>query len=58
MHERHWQRISEEQHKELVRWRSIGRALVECDPADMAADGVTCLDVWRKEATEILANEN
>jgi hypothetical protein len=29
--------------------------LVENDPNDMAADAVTVLDVWRKEASEILA---
>jgi hypothetical protein len=29
--------------------------LVENDPEDMAADAVTVLDVWRKEACELLA---
>ena len=29
--------------------------LVENDPEDMAADAVTVLDVWRKEAREFLA---
>ena len=29
--------------------------LVENDPEDMAADAVTVLDVWRKEARELLA---
>lgn len=36
------------------RLEGLAKAIVECDPGDMAADGVTCLDVWRKEATELL----
>ena len=36
------------------RLEGLAKALVENDPSDMAADGITCLDVWRKEATELL----
>jgi hypothetical protein len=36
------------------RLEALAKAMIENDPNDMAADGVTCLDVWRKEATELL----
>jgi hypothetical protein len=36
------------------RLEALAKAVVENDPADEAADGVSCLDVWRKEATELL----
>lgn len=39
----------------LARWRGLGRAIIECDPDDAAADAVTALDVWRKEAADLLA---
>lgn len=39
----------------LARWRSLGQAILNNDPNDGAADAVTCLDVWRKEAADLLA---
>jgi hypothetical protein len=39
---------------ELFELRRLVHALLENDPNDMAADGVTVLDVWRKEARRIL----
>ena len=39
------------------RLRTLVQALLDNDPDDMAADGVTVLDVWRKEAARILASE-
>jgi hypothetical protein len=36
------------------RLRSLIRTLIENDPDDMAADGVTVLEVWRKEAAQML----
>ena len=39
---------------ELQKLRAIARALIDNDPSDMAADGVTCLEVWRKEARQLL----
>ena len=39
----------------LARWRSLAQAIIENDPDDSAADAVTCLDVWRKEAADLLA---
>lgn len=38
----------------LERWKSLGEALIENDPNADAADGVSCLDVWRKEAALLL----
>lgn len=49
---------------DMFAWRAADtlaqiKGLVEClifnDPDDMAADGVTVLDVWRKEARSILS---
>jgi hypothetical protein len=40
---------------ELYRWRSLGEAIIENDPDDAAADAVTALDVWRKEAGDLLS---
>ena len=54
MHQKHWERVAELQYRELCRWRSLGKALIENNPLDDAADGVICLDVWRKEASELL----
>ncbi len=38
--------------------RRLVRTLLENDPDDMAADGVTVLDVWRKEAREFFDARN
>jgi hypothetical protein len=44
------------------RLTAIYQAIFKNDPYDMAADGVTCLDVWRKEAydwiVEMVPKEN
>lgn len=50
MHQRHWIELTQDQHQELIRWRTLGEAIIENEPGDMAADGVTCLMVWRKAA--------
>lgn len=46
----------EEEMREAVeeneRLRAFVKTLLENDPDDMAADGVTVLDVWRKEVLE------
>jgi hypothetical protein len=42
---------------EAERLRMLVQALLDNDPDDMAADGVTVLEVWRKEAARILASE-
>jgi hypothetical protein len=39
---------------EIDRLRGLVRCLVENDPDDDAADGVTVLDVWRKDAVRAL----
>ena len=39
---------------EIERLRTLIRVLVENDPNDYAADAVTVLDVWRKDAREVL----
>jgi len=36
------------------RLESLAKAIIEADPDDMAADAVTCLEVWRKEARDLL----
>lgn len=36
--------------EEIERLRGLVRCLLENDPDDDAADGVSVLDVWRKEA--------
>jgi hypothetical protein len=38
--------------------RRLVRVLLENDPDDMAADAVTVLDVWRKEAREFFDARN
>lgn len=35
--------------------RGIVKAMIENEPNDMAADGVTCLQVWRTEGAAILS---
>lgn len=39
---------------EIERLRELVRCLVENDPNDYAADTVTVLDVWRKDARKAL----
>ena len=39
---------------EIERLRRLAKAILENAPDDMAADGITCLDVWRKEAKELV----
>lgn len=41
---------------EIERLRGLAKAMIENDPDDMAADGVTCLEVWRKEAKTLLSD--
>lgn len=36
--------------KRLAKLEYLVQCLIDEDPNDMAADGVTVLDVWRKEA--------
>ena len=40
--------------QEIHRLRALVRCLVENDPNDYAADAVTVLDVWRKDARDAL----
>ena len=40
--------------KRVAKLERLVEILVENDPDDMAADAVTVLDVWRKEAREAL----
>lgn len=40
---------------EVERLRGLVRCLLDNEPDDMAADGVTVLDVWRKDARAALA---
>lgn len=42
---------------ENERLRALVQALLDNDPDDDAADGVTVLEVWRKEARRALAGE-
>lgn len=37
-----------------TRVRSLLEAIVQGDPNEMAADAVTVLDVWRKEAADLI----
>lgn len=39
---------------EIIRLRDLVRCLVENDPNDYAADAVTVLDVWRRDARKAL----
>ena len=39
---------------EVERLRELVACLLDNDPNDMAADGVTVLDVWRKDAARAL----
>ena len=38
---------------ELRKLRELAKAMLDNDPNDMAADGVTCLDVLRKESRQL-----
>lgn len=40
--------------QEIERGRELVRCLIENDPADYAADAVTVLDVWRKDAADFI----
>jgi hypothetical protein len=40
----------------IERLRALIRIMLDEDPNDMAADGITVLDVWRKEARRALEN--
>jgi hypothetical protein len=42
---------------EIERLRELVRAMLENNPDDMAADGITVLDVWRKEASRALGRD-
>jgi hypothetical protein len=46
--------MSEHKDHSEAKLRALAKAILECEPDDMAADGVTCLMVWRKEAREAL----
>lgn len=39
---------------EIERMRELVACLLDNDPNDMAADAVTVLDVWRKDAARVL----
>lgn len=39
---------------ENIRLKGLARAIISNNPDDYVADGVTCFDVWRKDATWIL----
>lgn len=39
---------------EIERLRALVECLLENDPNDMAADAVTVLEVWRREARKVL----
>lgn len=41
--------------REVERLRDLVDCLIENDPNDGAADAVTVLDVWRKDARDLLA---
>jgi hypothetical protein len=43
---------------ENARLRRLVQILIEEDPNDMAADAVTVLDVWRKEALAALGEKD
>ena len=44
--------------RRYARLRNLVQTLIDNDPDELAADGgVTVLDVWRKEARRLLANE-
>ena len=40
--------------KRVAKLERLVQCLIDEDPDDMAADGVTVLDVWRKEARAAL----
>jgi len=39
---------------QFERQKNLLRSIIEADPDDSAADGVTVLDVWREEARALL----
>ena len=41
--------------QEVERLRSLVSDMIENDPNDYAADAVTVLDVWRKDARDLIA---
>lgn len=47
-----------EQQGEVERLRALVQCLLDNDPDDYAADGVTVLQVWRKQAREALNTRN
>lgn len=53
--------FSGDESEATIRWvrraEAILTALIECDPQMDAADGVSCLDVWRKEASQLVRQE-
>lgn len=44
--------------RRLEQWKNLGQALIENAPDQDAADGVTCLDVWRKEAARLISEDD
>ena len=42
--------------REIERARDLINTLIENDPSDYAADAVTVLDVWRKDARDFIAS--
>ena len=44
--------------KRVTKLERLVQCLIDEDPYDMAADGVTVLDVWRKEAREALGGKD
>lgn len=43
--------------KRVTKLERLVQCLIDEDPYDMAADGVTVLEVWRKEAREALGGK-
>lgn len=40
---------------EIAKWKNLGQSILDNDPMSDAADGVSCLDVWRKDIRAALA---
>jgi hypothetical protein len=54
-----WEEHCNEKHAlraEIIRLRSLVQCLLDNDPNDDAADGVTVLMAWRKEARAVLGS--
>ena len=47
-------RVLHEAEQRIVKLERLVQILIDEDPNDMAADAVTVLDVWRKEAIEVM----